>query len=155
MPSRMSCDCGWSGEVPGDGAAKGRCPACHAPLLIPPLPALGEFGPAPVEEPSAAVRLARRRRQAELDQEEAPQATAEAAEPLDEEGEGSAQRRRQRYRPLLILSPRALSGLGLVLVGGISMAIELSRDRIPIFAILFLTLGAIKLILAFRGAEEN
>src|SRR5437660_3508687 len=102
MTSRMSCDCGWSGEVADD--PRPRCPACHAPLAIPPLAPLGDLGPAPAEEPSAAVRLARRRRQArELDEDEPSPATAEADEPLDDEDDEAAGGRRQRYRPQLLL----------------------------------------------------
>lgn len=156
MAAPMSCDCGWSGAVSAGPEGRLRCPDCHAPLLIPPLPPdpLAAYGPAPVEEPSATVRLARRRRQqSDRDEDAASQATAEVDD--DASDAPLTQQQRQRYRPQLLLSPRAAKGFGLLLIGSVVLVIELSRDRIPIFALIFLCLGVIKLFLALRGAEEE
>jgi hypothetical protein len=154
MPEQVSCDCGWFGVVRDEGPTRRlRCPACHAPLLIPPLPPepVEAAGPAPVfQEPSAEERLGRRARRAhhpELDEVEDWSAT-----PV-EEGEPH-ERHKDRFRPDLIISRGTLTALGLLLVGGVWLAIDLSNDRVPIFSLIFLTLGVIKLIFCLSGAEE-
>ena len=153
MSARMTCDCGWSGEVT-EPRSRPRCPACHAPLDIPPLPPdpfAEALGPAPKELP-AAQRLALLRRPARaLDEEASGFATAEADEEDSEEG---APRRTDRYRPGLILSAGTLSALGLLLIGGVWLAVDLSRNTFPVFPVVFLTLGLIRLVRAFRGAAE-
>jgi hypothetical protein len=154
MPEQVSCDCGWFGVIRDESPTRRlRCPECHAPLLIPPLP------PEPVEaagtaavfqEPSAEERLGRRTRRArhpELDEAEEWSATH-----VDEDEPRPKQK--DRFRPDFIISRGTLTALGLLLVGGIWLAIDLSKDRVPVFSLIFLTLGVIKLIFCLSGAEE-
>jgi hypothetical protein len=151
MPVPKSCDCGWSGVV-RDDARRPRCPECHAPLFVPPLP------PEPVEaasgpvyrEPSAEERLRR------------PQSRAATAARDDDPDwsqqhsvEEEPRRRKERYRPDVIFSRGTFTALGLLLAGGIWLAIDLTSDRTPIFSLILLTLGLIKLIFCFSGREED
>jgi hypothetical protein len=154
MPEHVSCDCGWFGVIRDESPTRRpRCPECHAPLLIPPLP------PEPVEaagaaavfqEPSAEERLGRRAgraRHPELDDAEEWSAT-----PVEEDEPRQPQK--DRFRPDLFISRGTLTALGLLLGGGVWLAIDLSEDRVPVFSLIFLTLGVIKLIFCLSGAEE-
>jgi hypothetical protein len=122
-------------------------------LLIPPLPSepVEAAGAAAVfQEPSAEERLGRRARRVrhpELDD-----AEEWSASPADDDEPHP--RQKERFRPDLIISRGTLTALGLLLVGGVWLAIDLSRHRVPIFSLIFLTLGVIKLIFCLSGAEE-
>jgi hypothetical protein len=145
MPTPMICDCGWSGAV-RDDSPRPRCPACHAPLVFPPLEPVEALGPV-VHEASAEERVAQRRR-----------ATAPPGdEPFDgDDPDAEGERGKdERYRPGLILSPGTLTALGFLLIGGIWMAVDMSHDRIPFGPMILLTFGIIRLRRCLLGAEER
>ena len=69
-------------------------------------------------------------------------------------GSPMSPRQKERYRPQLIISPGTFAAIGLLLCGGIWLAIDVARSRIPIISLIFLALGLFKLIRCLIGSEE-